>query len=401
MKSNATVRSYIPLTTEHLSRLADLAREDRERFLTFHPDFRGLHVATVLAQGGGLHWVNGTNGVKDLDVWTFFALPPGHSRFPADIRHRHVDFGPSELGRQRYKPAAARSEAEKRRFQVWSKFEGRRVDLMMRGLRVDVRDDPADGIWQWLTRGKPGSSPWFLAQKAVVMIDPADRRGEVIWAPDMSKTANKVVAPETAGDPWPDVLDPPRDILRAVFAERGEVYPSADKVFAAFHQTPFKKVRVVILGQDPYPTRDDATGLAFAVPPGRRPPVALRNIHAAMRAEGLMPPEDLTSWARQGVLLLNTALTVRQGKPGAHLSRWKPFTDTVLHRLSERHRPIVFVLWGREAQEWSKRLDHRHPVLVAPHPASRGPHQQAFRDAGTFRSVNRALAELGHQAIKW
>jgi hypothetical protein len=168
---------------EHLARLADLAEEDRRQFYASQPDFVGHHLATVLAQGAGLHWIDGTTGVKDLDVWSFFSLPPGYTRFPADIRKRHVDFGPSTLGRQEYDLSAAKDDRERRKFEQWAGFAGRRVDLMLRGLRVPLDADPATAIRAWLRRGKrqAAGSPWYLAQKGVVFIDPANRRGNVIW----------------------------------------------------------------------------------------------------------------------------------------------------------------------------------------------------------------------------
>lgn len=180
-----------------------------------------------------------------------------------------------------------------------------------------------------------------------------------------------------------------------------EVYPAPEITFAAFKATPFKKVRVVILGQDPYPNPGDATGLAFAVPPGHRPPTSLANIHAALRAENITPPEDLAYWAQQGVLLLNTALTTPRGDAGRHLAPWKPFTGRVIRALDGRDDPVVWVLWGRKAQWWRKLIDPGHPVVTAPHPAARGVHRTEFVTAKTFSRVNDELAKLGCDAIRW
>ena len=125
-------------------------------------------------------------GVKDLDVWSFFALPQGVTRFPADKRNVHVDFGASTLGRQPYQLDDAPNTTVRARWAKWATFEGRRVDLLMRGLQCSRRSDPVDVIRGWLITGqaKPGSSPDRLAKKAMIMIDPADRRGQVVWPPD-------------------------------------------------------------------------------------------------------------------------------------------------------------------------------------------------------------------------
>jgi len=193
------------------------------------------------------------------------------------------------------------------------------------------------------------------------------------------------------------------ELERFVADERAtkEVYPAPENTFAAFKATPFKKVSVVILGQDPYPNPGDATGLAFAVPPGRRPPTSLANIHAALRAEEITPPEDLADWAQRGVLLLNTALTTPRGDAGRHLSQWKPFTERVIRALDRRDDPVVWVLWGRKAQWWRKLIDPGHPVVTAPHPAARGVNRTEFVTARTFSRVNDELAKLGCDAIRW
>lgn len=182
MSPKATQRSFAPLTEVHLERLRIIAAEDRDRFHRARPEYRNRHLATVLAQGGGLHFVNGTNGVKDLDVWSFYSLIPG-TKWPADRRNTHADFGPSSLGKQPLVATDAPDERTRSRREKWSKFEGRRVDLLMRGLAVPRDTDPAQAIRAWLTAGarKGNGSAWFLAQKAVVLIDPASRCGEIVW----------------------------------------------------------------------------------------------------------------------------------------------------------------------------------------------------------------------------
>ena len=179
-------RTMAKLTEVHLARLSGLAREDHEKFFLKQPAFRDRCLAIVLAQGGAQHYVDGKSGVKDLDVWTFFALPPGVHTFPAPIRSMHVDFGPSELGREPYDLSKAKNDTERAKFRKWSTFSGRRVDLLMRGLRVDLDADPADAIRNWLRPGAtaPKNSPEFLAKKAIVVIDPEPRRGEILWSLD-------------------------------------------------------------------------------------------------------------------------------------------------------------------------------------------------------------------------
>lgn len=176
-----TPRSYERLTNGHLARLSALASADRDLFYVKQPLYRGRHLATVLGQGGALHWLDGTIGVKDLDVWSFFSLPPQHDRFPADVRKVQADFGPSTLGRQSYDLTTARNNTERRKFAKWSNYRGRRVDLMLRGLACQPAADPATVIRNWLTGGAPGSSAWWLAQKAVILIDPSERREEQVW----------------------------------------------------------------------------------------------------------------------------------------------------------------------------------------------------------------------------
>ncbi len=181
MENEISERSFTPLTSEHLARLSDLAAADRERFYAKQPDFRGWHIATVLAQGAALHWINCTNGVKDFDVWSFFALPPGFQRFPADIRTSRADFGPSVLGRQKYDAGRARCDGQRRLYEKWSAYRGRRVDLFLRALTVPRDADPVLAIRAWLRNGSKRSSPWWLSQKAVVLIDPAQQRGDQVW----------------------------------------------------------------------------------------------------------------------------------------------------------------------------------------------------------------------------
>jgi uracil-DNA glycosylase len=185
--------------------------------------------------------------------------------------------------------------------------------------------------------------------------------------------------------------------------EAGPVHPRHNDLFAAFRFTTYDSVKVVILGQDPYHQPGQANGLCFSVPRDlSKLPPSLRNIHIAMANAGFTPPDhgDLTGWAEQGVLLLNTALTVREGEPNSHAKVWRAFTDAVIRKLDERERPVVFVLWGRFAQRKAELLEHNQPV-TAPHPASRGESQAEFRKGTTFLEVNERLEALGEKPIRW
>lgn len=254
-----------------------------------------------------------------------------------------------------------------------------------------------------------GRSPFGIAD------DVWSREGEslaLLADEDPEETAG-LAALAASRRPWPGVLGEElarpyfRDLMRFVDLERraGAVYPSLGDLFAAFHLTPYEKVKVVILGQDPYHQPGQANGLCFSVPRDvLRLPPSLRNIHAAMARDGFTPPShgDLTDWARQGVLLLNTALTVRDSEANSHAMQWREFTDAVITKLSDRQSPAVFVLWGKSAQSKRDLIDEdRHEVVTAPHPAARGRFQTDFREAGTFTEVNRRLKELEMAPIEW
>lgn len=208
--------------------------------------------------------------------------------------------------------------------------------------------------------------------------------------------------------PWPELGDEVEkpyfaQLLREIDAERqaATVYPAPGDVFAAFELTAYDDVKVVILGQDPYHQPGEANGLCFSVARNRyKLPRSLQNIHQALANAGFGPQHhgDLTEWAKQGVLLLNTALTVRRSEANSHAERWREFTDAVVARLDERPEPIVFVLWGEHAQRRSPLITSPHVVVTAPHPASRREAQQEFRRGRTFIEVNE---HLGSGAIDW
>ena len=196
-----------------------------------------------------------------------------------------------------------------------------------------------------------------------------------------------------------------RSFLVAEVEAGRRFYPPADRVFNALSLTPFDDVRVVILGQDPYHGAGQAMGLCFSVPAGVRPPPSLQNIFAELESDlGLARPAtgDLTPWAERGVLLLNAVLTVSPGKPASHAGKgWERFTDRAIAALSEHREGVVFLLWGRHAQQKGAVVDaSRHHVLTAAHPS---PYSAAsgFFGCRHFSRANTLLAEGGRAPVDW
>lgn len=183
-----------------------------------------------------------------------------------------------------------------------------------------------------------------------------------------------------------------------------QVFPECAAVFNAFRLTPFSQTRVVILGQDPYHGPSQAHGLSFSVMPGNKLPPSLRNIYKELASDldcELPRCGDLTHWAKQGVLLLNTVLTVRQGEANSHRKRgWESFTDAVISKLSERSEPVIFLLWGKPAQQKAAKVDSRHAVLMSPHPSPLSAHR-GFFDSRPFSKINKLLEQTGQPVIEW
>jgi uracil-DNA glycosylase len=215
--------------------------------------------------------------------------------------------------------------------------------------------------------------------------------------------------------PWRELLAPFIEsdgyapLCRFVDDERAAgktVYPA--DVFRALRLTSPDDVKVVILGQDPYHGEDRGTpqahGLAFSVPPAVRPPPSLRNIFKEIAASlGIEAPAHgcLDAWARQGVLLLNTVLTVERANAASHAKRgWEHCTDTLIHELAARHEHLVFMLWGAHAQNKRSLLSGAHCVLEAPHPSPLSAHR-GFLGCGHFAQANAYLQEHGRQPIDW
>lgn len=183
------------------------------------------------------------------------------------------------------------------------------------------------------------------------------------------------------------------------------IYPPGAQIFAAFDQTPFDKVKVVILGQDPYHGPGQAHGLSFSVPEGIRQPPSLQNIFKELRDDiGCSLPQsgDLSPWARQGVLLLNAFLTVRHRQPGSHRDAgWQSFTDSVIERLSNHRQGLVFLLWGSFARSKKDLIDpERHHILEAPHPSPFSAHR-GFFGCRHFSKTNALLQNQGRTPIQW
>ncbi len=187
------------------------------------------------------------------------------------------------------------------------------------------------------------------------------------------------------------------------------VFPPRDEIFAALKQMPPSGVKVVILGQDPYPTPGQANGFAFSVAKGQKIPASLRNIDAALTLElGFPKPTsgDLTPWAKQGVLLLNTVLTVRKGEPNSHRKRgWEPFTEAILKTVNEERGPIVFLCFGAQARMMADKIvdTTKHTIVATPHPSplTGKSFLEAIRRDHPFQTVNTLLERSGRGAIDW
>jgi len=211
---------------------------------------------------------------------------------------------------------------------------------------------------------------------------------------------NPILRQEFAKPYWPE--------LQAFVAREREqhtVYPPRPEVFAALHLTPFADTRVVILGQDPYHGPRQAHGLCFSVRHGVRPPPSLVNVHKELHDDvGVKAPDhgNLEAWAVQGVLLLNTTLTVRAGQAASHQGQgWETFTDEVIRAVSAKEQPVVFILWGSHARKKKALIDTaRHVTVEAPHPSPLSAHN-GFFGSRPFSRTNAALDAAGLDPIDW
>ena len=186
-----------------------------------------------------------------------------------------------------------------------------------------------------------------------------------------------------------------------------KVFPPTDFIFNAFRHTPYGKVKVVIVGQDPYHGENQAHGLCFSVRKGIPLPPSLKNIYKEMQDDlGISPPNHgcLEKWTKQGVLMLNATLTVRAGQPRSHYGQgWEMFTDAVIKKLCNRKEPLVFILWGKSAKEKCENIlnhiQHSHAVLTSAHPSPFS--ATNFFGCRHFSKTNELLKKWGKQPIDW
>ena len=202
--------------------------------------------------------------------------------------------------------------------------------------------------------------------------------------------------------------------LQSEKAAGHKIYPDDAKIFNALDSTAFDDIKVVIIGQDPYHSKGQAHGLSFSVPKGlEEVPPSLRNIYKEIKRDCRVQMPDhgeLTGWAAQGVLLLNSTLTVRQAGPGSHRGKgWEEFTDAIIRAVNQKREPVVFLLWGRSALEKSALIDcKKHRVLKASHPSPRSAYRSlrdgkihSFFGCGHFKKANEYLKENGLKPIEW
>ncbi|WP_026678708.1 uracil-DNA glycosylase [Fictibacillus gelatini] len=184
-----------------------------------------------------------------------------------------------------------------------------------------------------------------------------------------------------------------------------EIYPDMHDIFNALHFTPYADTKVVILGQDPYHGPGQAHGLSFSVKPGVKPPPSLQNIFKELHDDlGCSIPNHgcLIPWAKQGVLLLNTVLTVQKSNPNSHKGKnWEVFTNRIISILNDREKPVVFILWGKHAQEKIELINtKKHPIIRSPHPSPFSAHR-GFFGSRPFSRANQFLKGIGSTEIDW
>jgi uracil-DNA glycosylase len=186
--------------------------------------------------------------------------------------------------------------------------------------------------------------------------------------------------------------------------EKETIFPDKNEIFKTFQLTPYDRVKVVIIGQDPYHEKGQAEGLAFSVKKGVKIPPSLRNIFKELESDlGIDKPDhgSLVSWAEEGVLLLNTVLTVREGEANSHAGLgWKIFTDEVIKKLGEREEPVIFILWGNQAKEKGKFIASHHRIISSAHPSPLSG-RRGFFGSKPFSKANGYLMAMGKDPVEW
>ena len=195
-----------------------------------------------------------------------------------------------------------------------------------------------------------------------------------------------------------------RQFLKAEYSTQ-RIYPHMNDIFNALHYTSFEDTKVVIIGQDPYHGAGQAHGLCFSVQRGVEPPPSLKNIYKELNSDiGMEIPShgELTAWARQGVLLLNTVLTVREASPNSHKDKgWEIFTDRVIAELDRKQTPVVFLLWGANARRKAEKISNPiHKKLITVHPSPLSAYN-GFFGCSHFSKANQILTESGQTPIDW
>ena len=217
-------------------------------------------------------------------------------------------------------------------------------------------------------------------------------------------------------DDWKKILE--KEINAEYFTEIGTfleseynagkiIYPSTNNIFSAFNQTPYNEIKVVIIGQDPYHGKGLAHGLCFSVQEGISFPPSLNNIFKEINTDlniAIPAHGELTKWANQGIFLLNTILTVVEGSPKSHDGiGWKKFTTAVIEKINEKDNPVVFLLWGKDAKDYSKLINEKkHFILTASHPAAEVyGRNKGFFGCKHFSKTNEILKSIGNKPIDW
>lgn len=216
----------------------------------------------------------------------------------------------------------------------------------------------------------------------------------------MDKSWDSMLGEQLQSDYFKELLD----FLREEY-EQQTIFPERENIFRALNETPYDKVKAVILGQDPYHGEGQAQGLSFSVQPGVKLPPSLRNIYIELQDDiNCSLPENgsLVKWAKEGVLLLNTVLTVRKGEPASHAKKgWEMFTDEIIKKLDQRNQPIVFILWGKHAQQKMQLINSsKHFVIESAHPSPFSA-RKGFFGSKPFSKTNDYLRSQNIEEIDW